>query len=59
VGPRVERARRALVAGDASVETVAIRSGFGTVETMRRAFHRRVGVGPADYRRRFRSGAAA
>jgi len=56
---RVESARMALEAGDAPVETVAVRSGFGTVETMRRAFHRRVGVGPADYRRRFRSGAAA
>jgi len=52
---RVESARMALEAGDAPVETVAVRSGFGTVETMRRAFHRRVGVGPADYRRRFRS----
>jgi transcriptional regulator GlxA family with amidase domain len=56
---RVESARMALEAGDAPVETVARRAGFGTVETMRRAFHRRVGVGPADYRRRFRSGAAA
>ena len=52
---RVESARMALEAGDAPVETVAARAGFGTVETMRRAFHRRVGVGPADYRRRFRS----
>ncbi|MBN1528760.1 MAG: DJ-1/PfpI family protein [Thermoleophilaceae bacterium] len=56
---RVESARMALEAGDAPVESVAVRSGFGTVETMRRAFHRRVGVGPADYRRRFRSEAAA
>jgi transcriptional regulator GlxA family with amidase domain len=52
---RVESARMALEAGDVPVETVAARAGFGTVETMRRAFHRRVGVGPADYRRRFRS----
>ncbi len=55
---RVESARMTLEAGDTPVETVAARSGFGTVETMRRAFHRRVGVGPADYRRRFRSEAA-
>jgi transcriptional regulator GlxA family with amidase domain len=56
---RVESARMALEAGDEPVEQVARRAGFGTVETMRRAFHRRVGVGPADYRRRFRSEAAA
>jgi len=56
---RVESARMALEAGDAPVESVAARAGFGTVETMRRAFNRRVGVAPADYRRRFRSEAAA
>jgi transcriptional regulator GlxA family with amidase domain len=51
---RVERARAALQAGDQPVEAVARACGFGTVETMRRAFHRRLGVGPADYRSRFR-----
>jgi transcriptional regulator GlxA family with amidase domain len=52
---RVERARMALEAGDAPVETVARSAGFGTVETMRRAFRRRLGVAPADYRSRFRA----
>ena len=33
---------------------VASRCGFGTPETMRRAFARRVGVAPAEYRARFR-----
>jgi transcriptional regulator GlxA family with amidase domain len=56
---RVESARMALESGDAPVEAVARRAGFGTVETMRRAFHRRLGVGPGDYRRRFRSDRAA
>ncbi len=56
---RVEAARIALESGDAPVETVALANGFGTVETMRRAFHRRLGVGPADYRARFRSTQAA
>ena len=56
---RVESARMALEAGNAPIELVAERAGFGTVETMRRAFHRQVGVGPADYRRRFRSEVAA
>ena len=56
---RVERARIALESADAPVEAVARGAGFGTVETMRRAFRRRLGVAPADYRSRFRSRAAA
>jgi transcriptional regulator GlxA family with amidase domain len=55
---RVENARIALDSGDLPVEAIARRAGFGTVETMRRAFRRRVGVSPADYRGRFRSEAA-
>jgi len=55
---RVESARIALETGDLPVENVAHRSGFGTVETMRRAFRRRVGVSPVDYRTRFRRQAA-
>jgi transcriptional regulator GlxA family with amidase domain len=50
---RVERARRELETTDLAVDAVAARCGFGTVETMRRAFHRRVGVNPAAYRARF------
>jgi transcriptional regulator GlxA family with amidase domain len=50
---RVERARRELETTDLTVEAVAARCGFGTVETMRRAFARRVGVNPAAYRERF------
>jgi transcriptional regulator GlxA family with amidase domain len=55
---RVERARIALETGDLPVEAVAEQAGFGTVETMRRAFRRRVGVSPAGYRTRFRRQAA-
>jgi transcriptional regulator GlxA family with amidase domain len=55
---RVESARIALEAGDLPVEAIARQAGFGTVETMRRAFARRVGVSPAGYRSRFRSEAA-
>jgi len=55
---RVESARIALETGDLPVETIAHQAGFGTVETMRRAFRRRVGVSPAGYRGRFRSEAA-
>ena len=55
---RVERARIALESGDLPVEEVARQAGFGTVETMRRAFRRRVGVSPIDYRARFTTEAA-
>jgi transcriptional regulator GlxA family with amidase domain len=50
---RVERARLALEGGTAPIEVVARRCGFGTVETLRRAFARRLGVSPAAYRNRF------
>jgi transcriptional regulator GlxA family with amidase domain len=50
---RVERARMALESGSGPIEQVARESGFGTVETMRRAFARRLGVSPSDYRGRF------
>jgi transcriptional regulator GlxA family with amidase domain len=55
---RVESARMALETGDLPVETIARQAGFGTVETMRRAFRRRVGVSPNGYRGRFSSEAA-
>jgi transcriptional regulator GlxA family with amidase domain len=55
---RIESARIALESGELPVETIARQAGFGTVETMRRAFRRRVGVSPASYRNRFRSEAA-
>jgi transcriptional regulator GlxA family with amidase domain len=50
---RIERARRELETSDLGVDAVAARCGFGTVETMRRAFNRRLGVNPAAYRARF------
>ncbi|MFF7855291.1 DJ-1/PfpI family protein [Streptomyces sp. NPDC007904] len=54
---RVEAARRALTEADEPLEAIARRCGFGTAETLRRTFHRRVGVAPSDYRARFRSAA--
>lgn len=57
---RVEAGRDLLERSDLSVEQVARRMGFGQDETMRRAFLRILGVGPRDYRSRFRiSGPAA
>lgn len=52
---RIEAAQRALAEGSDPVGTLARRYGFGTAETLRRTFHRRVGVAPSDYRERFRS----
>lgn len=50
---RVEAARRHLEESRHSVEEIAATVGFGTAETMRRAFLRQIGVGPAAYRERF------
>jgi transcriptional regulator GlxA family with amidase domain len=51
---RVEVARRLLESTSLSVDEVARATGFGTVETFRRAFSRRVGTTPTEYRDRFR-----
>jgi transcriptional regulator GlxA family with amidase domain len=53
---RLEQARRLLEDTDEPVEIVARRCGM-QAEPFRRLFHRRLGVGPREYRRRF--GAAA
>ena len=54
---RVEAAQRALTEHDEPVDTIARRYGFGTAETLRRTFHRLVGIAPSDYRARFRRSA--
>jgi transcriptional regulator GlxA family with amidase domain len=51
---RTECARRALESTDHSVDRIARECGFGSAETMRRAFLRQLGVGPTAYRSRFR-----
>ncbi|MFF5291558.1 GlxA family transcriptional regulator [Paractinoplanes globisporus] len=50
---RLETARRLLEDTAASIAEVARRAGYGTPETMRRAFLQALGVSPAEYRRRF------
>ncbi len=52
---RVERARLLLESTERGVADVALRCGFGTVETLRRSFARALGVSPGEYRQRFRS----
>jgi transcriptional regulator GlxA family with amidase domain len=54
---RVETARRLLETTARSIEDVATRAGFGTPEALRRAFARRLGLSPRDYRNRFGEGA--
>jgi transcriptional regulator GlxA family with amidase domain len=52
---RLEAARRKLEETTDGVDAVASHTGFGSGETLRRAFHRRVRVAPSEYRSRFRS----
>jgi len=52
---RVEAARRRLEESANGVDAIADACGFGTAETMRRAFLRIVRVPPSAYRGRFRS----
>ena len=51
---RVDAARRLLEESETPLQRVASRCGFGSPDTMRRAFLRRIGAGPSDYRDRFR-----
>lgn len=52
-GTRLETARRLLEDTDDGIERIAHASGYQTTEAMRRAFHRTLGLSPAEYRRRF------
>jgi len=53
---RMEAARRLLETTTAPVEHVARLAGFGTSETMQRAFRRRLGTTPSTYRLHFLAG---
>ncbi|WKX71598.1 GlxA family transcriptional regulator [Streptomyces sp. XD-27] len=50
---RLEAARRMLEDCDDGIEEISRACGYGTPEAMRRAFIRRLGAAPAEYRRRF------
>jgi transcriptional regulator GlxA family with amidase domain len=49
---RLEKAQELLETGT-SVESAARKCGFGSPETMRRVFQRRLGIGPKDWQERF------
>jgi transcriptional regulator GlxA family with amidase domain len=52
---RLEAARGELETTKDTLDLIARRCGFGTSETLRRVFQRRLGVTPDSYRRRFRT----
>jgi transcriptional regulator GlxA family with amidase domain len=52
---RVEAAKGFLETGTETLDLIARRSGFGSEETMRRAFRRELGISPSVYRARFRT----
>jgi AraC family transcriptional activator FtrA len=52
---RIRRAQELLETTDDSVETIASAAGMGTATTLRRHFHRTIGVPPDAYRRTFRA----
>jgi transcriptional regulator GlxA family with amidase domain len=51
---RLDEARRRLSEGDNSIENVGLSVGFKSADAFRRAFERRLGINPSDYRHRFR-----
>lgn len=52
---RIDIARRLLEDGSSPIKMVAYAAGFGSVATLRRAFLRRIGVTPLQYRHRFQA----
>ena len=50
---RTQAARSELEATTDTLDVIARRCGLGTSETLRRVFHRHVGVAPDSYRKRF------
>jgi transcriptional regulator GlxA family with amidase domain len=54
-GVRLEAARTDIEAGDDTLDVVAERCGLGNAESLRRVFHRHLGVSPGACWRRFRT----
>lgn len=52
---RIRRAQELLETTGDTVDSIAVATGMGTATTLRRHFHRTVGVPPDTYRRTFRS----
>ncbi len=56
---RIDIARQLLEDSAAPIKAVAYAAGFGSTATLRRAFMRRIGVTPLEYRLRFQTTGAA
>lgn len=56
---RVDAARRMLEDTPSSLKAIAHAAGFGSTTTLRRAFQRRIGVSPVEYRLRFQTTASS
>jgi transcriptional regulator GlxA family with amidase domain len=52
---RIDAARRLIEESDVSLKRLADTVGYANTDGFRRAFMRRLGVGPSDYRKRFSS----
>jgi AraC family transcriptional activator FtrA len=52
---RIRRAQELLENTDDNIDAIARSAGLGTATTLRRHFHRTVGVPPDAYRRTFRA----
>ncbi len=52
---RIDAVRRHLEATDISLTEIARRCGFTNAATLRRVFAKRLGIGPVDYRERFKT----
>jgi transcriptional regulator GlxA family with amidase domain len=52
---RLEAARHELETTNDTLDVIAARCGLGTAESLRRVTHRRLGITPDAYRRRFRT----
>jgi transcriptional regulator GlxA family with amidase domain len=50
---RVDRAKALLETSDWTLARVAERAGFGSLDGLHRAFQKRLGITPGDYRDRF------
>ena len=52
---RIDAARRYLESTDLGLTDIARRCGLTNAATLRRIFSKRLGIGPSDYRQRFRT----
>ncbi|KAB2725315.1 transcriptional regulator FtrA [Brucella intermedia] len=50
---RVAAAKELLSQGEASIDDIAASVGFGSAHTLRHHFRQKIGISPAEYRRRF------